>query len=73
MTTHYDLKSITVICFLRNVDTMDLFMLPREIRCRVVSLLLGAVKIERDQHVVSVFNLKTYMLNLLSTCLIFSI
>ena len=31
---------------------MDLFMLPRDIRCRVLSLLLGAVKIERDQHIV---------------------
>lgn len=29
-------------------------MLPRDIRCRVISLLLGAVKIERDQHIVSV-------------------
>lgn len=28
-------------------------MLPRDIRCRVISLLLGAVKIERDQHIVS--------------------
>ena len=37
----------------RNVDTMDLFMLPRDIRCRLISLLLGAVKIERDQHIVS--------------------
>ncbi|XP_073227424.1 uncharacterized protein [Porites lutea] len=36
---------------IRNVDTMDLFMLPRDIRCRVLSLLLGAVKIERDQHI----------------------
>ncbi|KAL9951583.1 hypothetical protein ACROYT_G044267 [Oculina patagonica] len=36
---------------IRNVDTMDLFMLPRDIRCRVISLLLGAVKIERDQHI----------------------
>ena len=40
------------MCF-RNVDTMDLFMLPRDIRCRMISLLLGAVKIERDQHIVS--------------------
>ena len=32
---------------------MDLFMLPRDIRCRVLSLLLGAVKIERDQYIVS--------------------
>lgn len=39
--------------FSRNVDTMDLFMLPRDIRCRVLSLLLGAVKIERDQYMVS--------------------
>ena len=39
--------------FSRNVDTMDLFMLPRDIRCRVLSLLLGAVKIERDQYIVS--------------------
>ena len=28
-------------------------MLPRDIRCHVISLLLGAVKIERDQHIVS--------------------
>ena len=41
-----------MLCF-RNVDTMDVFMLPRDIRCHVISLLLGAVKIERDQHVVS--------------------
>ena len=40
------------LLFYRNVDTMDLFMLPRDIRCRVLSLLLGAVKIERDQHIV---------------------
>ncbi|RMX53205.1 hypothetical protein pdam_00020636, partial [Pocillopora damicornis] len=36
---------------IRNVDTMDVFMLPRDVRCRLISLLLGAVKIERDQHI----------------------
>ena len=41
------------ILFFRNVDTMDVFMLPRDVRCRLISLLLGAVKIERDQHIVS--------------------
>lgn len=42
------------ILFFRNVDTMDVFMLPRDVRCRLISLLLGAVKIERDQHIVSI-------------------
>lgn len=36
---------------IRNIDTMDLFMLSREVRCRVLSLLLSAVKIERDQQI----------------------
>ena len=43
---------LIILLYSRNVDTMDLFMLPRDIRCRVLSLLLGAVKIERDQHIV---------------------
>lgn len=42
------------------MDTMDLFMLPRDIKCRVLSLLLGAVKIERDQHIVSDININPY-------------
>lgn len=48
------------ILFFRNVDTMDVFMLPRDVRCRLISLLLGAVKIERDQHIVSVTFLLTF-------------
>ncbi|EDO32281.1 predicted protein [Nematostella vectensis] len=36
---------------LRSIETMDVFMFSREIRCRIVSLLLGAVKIERDQSI----------------------
>ena len=35
-------------------------MLPRDVRCRLISLLLGAVKIERDQHIVSVTFLLTF-------------
>ncbi|PFX19137.1 hypothetical protein AWC38_SpisGene16452 [Stylophora pistillata] len=42
---------ITRLRKIRNVDTMDVFMLPRDVRCRVISLLLGAVKIEHDQHI----------------------
>ena len=41
---------------------MDLFMLPRDIKCRVLSLLLGAVKIERDQHIVSDTYINPYKL-----------
>ena len=50
---HVDTGAKRVKLVSRNVDTMDLFMLPRDVRCRVLSLLLGAVKIERDQHIVS--------------------
>lgn len=46
---------------IRNLDTMDLFMLPRDIKCRVLSLLLGAVKIERDQHIDAGFYNKLYL------------
>ena len=44
-------------------------MLPRDIRCRMISLLLGAVKIERDQHIVShaLYNL-SFILPFYVTC-----
>ena len=50
-------------CFLfvrRNVELMDVFLLPREVRSRVVSLLLSGVKIERDQHIVSSAHLASH-------------
>ena len=60
--------TLTIIVF-QNVDTMELFMLPRDIRCRMISLLLGAVKIERDQHIVShaLYNL-SFILPFYVTC-----
>ncbi|KAK3716748.1 hypothetical protein QZH41_018228, partial [Actinostola sp. cb2023] len=38
---------------IEKIETIDLFMFTRETRCRVVSLLLSAVKVERDQSIVS--------------------
>jgi len=32
----------------RKVYTMDLFLLPKDIRCRIVCILLGAVKLDKD-------------------------
>jgi len=37
----------------RNVQTMDLFLLPRSLRSKVVSLLVSAVKIDREENEVS--------------------
>ncbi|XP_031561141.1 uncharacterized protein LOC116297119, partial [Actinia tenebrosa] len=42
---------ITRLKNIDNVNTMDLFMFSRETRCRVASLFLSAVKIERDQNI----------------------
>lgn len=33
---------------LRHLDVMELFLLPKTLRCLVVSLLLSAVKIDKD-------------------------
>nr|KAG5711826.1 hypothetical protein BaRGS_023590 [Batillaria attramentaria] len=35
---------------LGTVNTMDLFLLPRALRCKVVSLLVSAVRIDRDEN-----------------------
>ena len=32
----------------RKVYTMDLFLLPKDVRCRIVCILLGAVKVDKD-------------------------
>ena len=34
--------------FYRQVFSMDLFLLPRDVRCLLVCILLGAVKIDKD-------------------------
>lgn len=34
--------------FRRHLDIMDLFLLPKTVRCLVVSLLLSAVKVDKD-------------------------
>lgn len=40
--------------FYRQVFSMDLFLLPRDVRCLLVCILLGAVKIDKDDKEVSV-------------------
>ena len=40
---------VHILCyFYRDINAMELFLLPKENRCRLVSLLLSAVKVDRD-------------------------
>ena len=54
----------------RKVYTMDLFLLPKDVRCRIVCILLGAVKVDKDAKEVSfllTYN-KTEKLRRLKNC-----
>ncbi|KAK7099976.1 hypothetical protein V1264_022994 [Littorina saxatilis] len=44
-----------------NVQTMDLFLLPRTLRCKVVSLLFCAVKVDREQNEDGGLYMKLYL------------
>ena len=51
-----------MLLFSRKVYTMDLFLLPKDVRCRIVCILLGAVKVDKDAK--EVCFLLTYCKNL---------
>ena len=49
----------------RKVYAMDLFLLPKDIRCRIVCILLGAIKLDKDTKEVT---LCVINFHLLKTC-----
>lgn len=59
--------------FYRQVFSMDLFLLPRDVRCLLVCILLGAVKIDKDDKEVglsfySIHVLKVSLMVRMSLC-----
>ena len=50
----FNISNKVLLIHCRKVYTMDLFLLPKDVRCRIVCILLGAVKVDKDAKEVRV-------------------